>query len=365
MTAGVDLKRRENMPRLLIVLVLAAMATVVSSPVLADNQEAADQVAKTLQNSGKLSNYNIEVQYHQGTARLTGHVQSQVQMNAALKLALQPAGVSRVVNHLAVVSASTPQATQAGHLPANPHPPVLARPEAPRNVLAVSSPPVPQLAAPTPTSRLLTNRKPPAVARPAATRQPRAQPTNVVAWLKKAVVGEDRPRKPRSQAQPSGGRQSRQAQRVPSSFSPGAVRQIAGMQPTEAGAMPRGMILPSAGRPIPIAYAQAAGGAPGGQMPMGPASGGPIPAYVANAAGGVAPARYDQPHLPNYSWPSYASYPNYAALTYPRQYSPTAWPYIGPFYPYPQVPLGWRKVTLEWDDGWWMLDFQDSPSCCK
>jgi hypothetical protein len=46
-------------------------------------------------------------------------------------------------------------------------------------------------------------------------------------------------------------------------------------------------------------------------------------------------------------------------LTYPKQYSPTAWPYIGPFYPYPQVPLGWRKVTLEWDDGWWFLDFDD------
>jgi hypothetical protein len=45
-------------------------------------------------------------------------------------------------------------------------------------------------------------------------------------------------------------------------------------------------------------------------------------------------------------------------VTYPKQYSPTAWPYIGPFYPYPQVPLGWRKVTLEWDDGWWMLDFK-------
>ena len=30
---------------------------------------------------------------------------------------------------------------------------------------------------------------------------------------------------------------------------------------------------------------------------------------------------------------------------YPKQYSPTAWPFIGPFYPYPQVPLGWRKVT--------------------
>ena len=28
-----------------------------------------------------------------------------------------------------------------------------------------------------------------------------------------------------------------------------------------------------------------------------------------------------------------------------------AWPYIGPFYPDPQVPLGWRKVTLKRDDG--------------
>jgi hypothetical protein len=82
------------------------------------------------------------------------------------------------------------------------------------------------------------------------------------------------------------------------------------------------------------------------------------------AQGGVAPARYDQPCLPNYAWPSYAAYPNYAAVTYPKQYSPTAWPYIGPFYPYPQVPMGWRKVTLQWDDGWWFLDFRDEPNRC-
>jgi hypothetical protein len=75
--------------------------------------------------------------------------------------------------------------------------------------------------------------------------------------------------------------------------------------------------------------------------------------------GGANPPAYDQPHMPNYAWPSYAAYPNYSALTYPQQYSPTAWPYIGPFYPYPQVPLGWRKVALEWDDGWWFLDFYD------
>ena len=113
---------------------------------------------------------------------------------------------------------------------------------------------------------------------------------------------------------------------------------------------------------VPMQAAMVAGGpgAPGpaynqgGYMPGAT----PIPTYV-QGAGGAAQAHYDQPHLPNYAWPSYAAHPNYAALTYPQQYSPTAWPYIGPFYPYPQVPLGWRKVTLEWDDGWWHLDFRD------
>jgi hypothetical protein len=83
------------------------------------------------------------------------------------------------------------------------------------------------------------------------------------------------------------------------------------------------------------------------------------PMAMYSGASPVAPAAYDSPHMPNYAWPSYAAYPNYAALTYPKQYSATAFPFIGPFYPYPQVPLGWRKVSLEWDDGWWFLDFHD------
>jgi hypothetical protein len=83
--------------------------------------------------------------------------------------------------------------------------------------------------------------------------------------------------------------------------------------------------------------------------------------YVPGGGGGRG-ASYDNAQMPGYAWPSYAAYPNYAAVTYPQQYSPTAWPYIGPFYPYPQVPLGWRKVALEWDDGWWFLDFSDSGS---
>ncbi|MDE0864243.1 MAG: BON domain-containing protein [Rubripirellula sp.] len=98
----------------------------------------------------------------------------------------------------------------------------------------------------------------------------------------------------------------------------------------------------------------------------------PVAAMPASAAGQVAAQpvpmapyaavgapRYDSPNMPNYAWPGYAAYPNYAALTYPQQYSPSAWPYIGPFYPYPQVPMGWRKISLEWDDGWWFLDFTD------
>ena len=130
-------------------------------------------------------------------------------------------------------------------------------------------------------------------------------------------------------------------------------------------------------QPIPVAMAQATapaagitpgsspavGMVPAGAMPgapgMVPGMGGPIPQYAAPAAMGAPAPRYDQPYMPNYAWPGYAAYPNYAALTYPKQYSPTAWPYIGPFYPYPQVPLGWRKVTMEWHDGWWYLDFDD------
>jgi hypothetical protein len=86
------------------------------------------------------------------------------------------------------------------------------------------------------------------------------------------------------------------------------------------------------------------------------------PSYAAHffACGAARrPGPLDHPSMPGYAWPSYAAYPNYAAVTYPKQYSASAWPYIGPFYPYPQVPLGWRKVTMEWDDGWWMLDFKD------
>jgi osmotically-inducible protein OsmY len=95
---------------------------------------------------------------------------------------------------------------------------------------------------------------------------------------------------------------------------------------------------------------------PGPGMGYPPGVGGPAPVYN-NAVPGSNPIIYNQPYMPPYAWPAQAQYPNSAAIQYPKQYAASAWPYIGPFYPYPQVPLGWRKATLEWDDGHWMLDF--------
>ena len=47
-----------------------------------------------------------------------------------------------------------------------------------------------------------------------------------------------------------------------------------------------------------------------------------------------------------------------AGPMYPQnQSSAGAWPYMGPFQPYPQCPLGWRKVSLYWDEGLWKIDF--------
>ncbi len=84
----------------------------------------------------------------------------------------------------------------------------------------------------------------------------------------------------------------------------------------------------------------------------------PAPPSYGHPGSGASNVVYNMPHLPEYAWPAYAAYPNYAQVTYPTQYSASAWPYIGPFYPYPQIPLGWRQVQLEWDDGYWNLNFR-------
>jgi len=93
---------------------------------------------------------------------------------------------------------------------------------------------------------------------------------------------------------------------------------------------------------------------PQGGTPAMMASQGQMAGAPAQTAGHLL---HNQPNVPSYAWPSYAYYDNYAQVTYPQAYDASAWPYIGPFYPYPQVPMEWRSAELEWDDGYWQLNF--------
>lgn len=152
---------------------------------------------------------------------------------------------------------------------------------------------------------------------------------------------------PRGAIQQAGASQPQPRTARPARAPRGAIQQAAaydGIAPSE---------IPAEAPMQPEAMAQIPQGISPGYAPQGPA---PAPMYGPPVAG-ASHTIYNQPNNPNYAWPAYAQYPNYAAVTYPTQYSASAWPYIGPFYPYPQVPLGWRKATLEWDDGYWNLSF--------
>ena len=125
-----------------------------------------------------------------------------------------------------------------------------------------------------------------------------------------------------------------------------------------APALPATPVAPVAA-PIEYEYAGAPIGVPAEATVAGAPGAVRSPSdFFAPQAATVA-AQNGQPNLPNYAWPSYADYPNYSQVAYPKQYAANAFPYIGPFYPYPQVPMGWRKVTMEWHDGYWWLDFND------
>ncbi len=314
------------MRRFLTVFVVAAIAAVVPALALAGNQEVAEQIANRLRNSGQMVDYKIGVKYQDGTAWLRGQVSNEEQMKTALRLVFETASVDRIVNDLNVASSEAvqPEASPVGM---------------DANVTPSSYNPLRE-----------TDVAPVADARQGA------KPLSLAKRLESAIRGPFEKQTPAKEETPA------YADQVPSSFAPEVVEPVTAEEPQE---LPRQLATPKYAKPTarmtrePARVAMQAT-----RAPVAP-NGAPMPMYsAANNQAGVAPARYDQPCMPNYAWPSYAAYPNYAAVTYPKQYSPTAWPYIGPFYPYPQVPLGWRKVTLEWDDGWWFLDFKDQPASC-
>ncbi len=315
------------------------------------NQKVADDIAVALRNA-RLQGYDIEIEYKNGTAVLKGRVTDPKQKDKATQVLQKLPGVERVDNQLVLttkptvserLTADAPRGVQqASHSSAGP------RADRVKQINYEPLPPEPAAA-------------------PAGSNQAVAE--QIAAALTAANLdGYDIEIRYQNGVAMLGGSVGTSAERAAAER---VVQQVPGVQgvqnqlrTTQEG--PRGP-MPGPQGPYggpqgpqasihPAAYQGAMGpGAPGmiGQ-------GGPIQPMGGYAHGGYGsnPAVYNGPSLPEHAWPSYAQYPNSAAVTYPQQYSASAFPYIGPFYPYPQVPLGWRDATLRWDDGQWNLQFR-------
>jgi hypothetical protein len=327
------------MRRFLIGLVVAATTALLPALVLAGNQEIAESIAKSLRDSGKLYDYKIGVKFQDGTVWLKGQVCSEEQLRIAMNLAAKLDGVQRVNNELSVAPAMASgqggaDNTVTMNIPLQEPQSRKATPAAPAPTMMAQAKPAPEApAAPIPATAV--SAPVPTAAQPVATSfAPR--PAQAV-----AATEEETEAPQLTEPQP--------IRHLPRTR---MVAQPMATQPSATYAQPSEPVGDAVTTSQATRGPVAANGAP---CPVGP----PMPCYNNMGGGMPAAARYNQAYMPNYAWPSYAAYPNYAAVTYPKQYSPATWPYIGPFYPYPQVPLGWRKVTLEWDSGWWMLDFHD------
>lgn len=108
--------------------------------------------------------------------------------------------------------------------------------------------------------------------------------------------------------------------------------------------------FPPAANTLPTPTKAAASPVPNTAAAPTAAGNGPMPIYRAPVPN---TALIHPPKMPPYAWPTYAPYNNYSRVGYPTAYPYKSWPYIGPFYPFPKIPLGWRSVKLEWDDGYW------------
>ena len=298
----------------------------------------ADDLAKTvavrLRDSGSLDGYRVKVRAKHGTVWLEGQVSDAKNIAAAIGLAESTVGVERVVNRLTVAAAASARQSNLA-LPQRAWDFAGVRPPSPRQPQPLAKASEADYGE-TRQTGWASDTDPGQASKPAGLIGDVSQGLRMPARM----AGLPRPIRASTPVQPVGMRAMSQPEMM------NGERVVPGsMQVYEGSA--RGM--PTEALPAPSAAGQMPGMAMGAPRPMG--------------AGGVGmppvPMRGDGPNMPNYAWPSYASYPNYAALQYPTQYSPTAFPYIGPFYPYPQVPLGWRRVSLEWDDGWWYVDFDE------
>ncbi len=359
------------------------------TPKKTGNQQTAEQIAAALQ-AAKLNGYNIQIEFKNGTATLTGMIADRKQQAKATKVVKRVAGVKNVENRLSLIPQQIPRTVGGKRLEkstASKSPrrslfkkwPVRTagyrRDDGPKSgqILPVSG------NLPTTTNMTaIHNNQQVAEQIASALKSARLNGYDIeiryqhgVAALNGTVA--DMQQKVRATQVVL---QVRGVKSVDNRLMVGLQQASSVARPMPVGPqpMPNAAPWPVPNRPgVPVAFQPAAG-----QPPMPPQNGMPPPAAAPGPAmPGVGPAMpgvgpppnyghpgqgashtvYDMPHLPNYAWPSYAHYPNSAQVSYPQQYSASAWPYIGPFYPYPQIPLGWRRVQLEWDDGYWNLNF--------
>ena len=298
----------------------------------AQDKAIAQQIGGQLKTSGQLHDYRIGVKYKDGIAALSGTVANQQQLHAALQLTQQMNGVDQVVNNLSIAN---PTSNNLGKPAPN---------RASRADFAASNPQ--QAMAMRTSYQQGPGQQGPGQMGPG--QQPMMRQGMNQMNPNMGPMG-PRPQRPMN------------AGRMPMPQGRGnAPMPMGGRPPVQQANVQQAMAQQQMAQQAMAQQAMQAGcncgpGGMGGGM-GDPSAMGYMPGGMGGGGGAV---NYDNAQMPGYAWPSYASYPNYAALSYPKQYSPTAWPYIGPFYPYPQVPLGWRKVCLEWDDGWWFLDFSD------
>ncbi|HEX4149109.1 MAG TPA: BON domain-containing protein [Pirellulales bacterium] len=380
------------MQRMIRGLAIVAIAALWPAMAAAADQEASQRIAAALRSSGQFVDYSIGVKFDNGNAWLLGRVASEQQRQLAISMVQQMDGVTSVVDKLEIKSSRQAAAAKCDTGVRFAGSQACVCPPASRLAAVQTAATQPVAAQPVAVQPVAVQ---PVAAQPAAAQTAGATESSLTADsyndpgdpLAKAQAVRFAPSKSRRFApEPNYNLAAGQAAttRPPASRATasnavalaaqqGRVRQVS--QEVEFASEPQPSAAPgpiSNSRSRPGSYRLAGPAPTNGQVipagfnsarttgpNYGPAMGGGCvggPCVGGNCA--VPP--YEQPRMPCYAWPSYAAYPNYAAVTYPRQYSPTAWPYIGPFYPYPQVPLGWRKVCLEWDDGWWWLDFYDN-----
>ncbi len=302
-----------------------------SKPVVAaqsgqTNQQIANQVAASLKQA-QLKGFDINIEVKQGVAKLTGKISDPQQKALATKAASQVEGVQSVDNQLQLVAA--PQQN--------------AQPQRTAQRASRSNQQVAQQIADSLVSAGLGQHdievryKDGQCSLAGALDTPQQAMT---AYQLAASIPEVKQIHNRLTV---GGREFNPQAVRPAAYSPQAGPQTAAYPP-----------MPPQGAYPPV---QQMAGYPGPQ-PGGPIQQAGFPGHNPHFGGPLGPHEmYNSPNLPEYAWPSQAAYDNYAAVTYPSQYDASAWPYIGPFYPYPQVPLGWRSAQLVWDDGSWNLKF--------